>query len=163
MSPAKHRGASSDTSESLLAALLEFQRMLNAEASAAKAFLRADQKRELALKQAKLDLERSMIDQMKSEARERYDQAMEAARLALVLGIAPGTVPDRFAEYQASLGKAADRMQRLINELEKESQDAAGRTASSDADCKAARERRQKGLDNIQKLLDIIRSMNPQL
>ena len=152
-----------DAHAALFAALLEYQKILNKEAREDRKIAREDQKLELKLKDEKIHLELRRIAEMRSEARERYELAMETAQLEASLGVASSKMPDRLAEYQTSLEKAAERMQHLINGQEQEIQDALKRTGKSASAAEAARDRRQKGLDNIQKLLDIIRGINPQI
>jgi hypothetical protein len=140
----------------------------------------------LQAKSAKLDTEAEKIGQMKSEAQEKYDSAMSAATTEIVTGIAlhVASVVSAVSSFSGSNGvlrgplthtllggfpfdgqfltlhRRSDQAQEAVDEAQAliDSKD-----DSSAADVDAARGRRKAGLDNIEKLLDIIRSMNPPI
>ena len=68
-----------------------------------------------------------------------------------------------YGDYQKKMGLASDATQQQIYDQEK-SINAAGVQASESKDAhEASRDRRKSALDNMQKFLDILRSINPQI
>ena len=103
---------------------------------------------------------------MKTEAADRFQRAMCVANAEMVLGMVGTSAEsglDNRADYQSASGKASDVIQRHIQDQEEEIAKAARRVAESRVDYEAARDRRKRALDNIQKLVDILRSMNPEI
>lgn len=70
--------------------MMQYQKMMNKEHREDRTATRADAKSELALKQNKLELESQKIGEMKTEAGERFDNAMSSAMTQMALGIASG-------------------------------------------------------------------------
>ncbi len=202
-----------DVMGNLFAVMIAYQKMMNKEARDDRKLARDDKALELQMKAGKLEMESKKIDQMKVEAGERFEHAMHAADMELVMGcisigaaalsavsagagsgifgkasesvtkglefaskaltlgekiantaISYSIADDKnFADKQKADGLASDKMQQAINSeqgrIDKQTNAAEGAKDFADA----ARDRRKSGLDNIQKLLDIIRSINPNI
>jgi len=138
----------------------------------------------LASKASTLDAQNAAIDAGMTEAREKADRAMNAAWTGMVTGIASGLASIagaaagfsgqvlRGPKHQTALldnlhvaiapqSKQSDKVQKKVAEAEAAANAAKGKADTGEAD--TAGDRRKAGLDNIQKLLDILRSMNPQI
>jgi hypothetical protein len=128
--------------ESLLAMMLEYHKALAKEARADQKALRAARELAMAAKETKLALDNARIDQLKAEAKERFDRAMEAATASIVTGILRGdvnalgdwTITVPFNDFEKSSGKKSDLIQLQIRHQEDEVEKAARRVAgASDA------------------------------
>lgn len=138
----------------------------------------------LAAKGGKLEADQKAIGAGMAEAGEKADRAMNAAWTGMVTGIASGlasvagaaasfsgqvlrggalknTLLDHFNFATAPQGKQSDKVQKKIAEAEAAAN--ASKNASQSGETDSAGDRRKAGLDNIQKLLDLIRSINPQI
>lgn len=71
----------------LFAAMMAYQKMISKEVREETQIARVNKQSELSTKADKLQLDNAKIDQQKSEASERYERAMDAATIEMVLGI----------------------------------------------------------------------------
>ena len=133
---------------------------------------------ELQLKSAKLDLQNQKIAGMQQEAAERYDNAMSAAAAEMALGVvsaaagasasaagvtkaaaANPVLADLHFHSEAPTRRSDATQQAIHSQESKQNAEAVGASDASEA----ATDRRRAALDNIQKFLDVLRSMNPQI
>lgn len=77
----------------LFAAMMAYQKMINKEVRENTKIDRINKQSELSAKEDKLKLDNAKIDQQKSEASERYENAMDAATIEMVLGIVSASAP----------------------------------------------------------------------
>ena len=106
---------------------------------------------------------------MMEEAREKYTRAMSAASAEMILGIASvaagaasaissGVAPAAATNpLVADLHFHADDLQKRVSASERE------HDAHGDGGSEAARDRKRSSQDNVQKFLDLLRSVNPQI
>lgn len=73
--------------DELFVAMIAYLKMVNKEVREDAKIARQNKQTELSAKESKLELENAKIDQQKNEARERYEHAMDAATIEMVLGI----------------------------------------------------------------------------
>lgn len=71
----------------LFAAMMAYQKMINKEVREETQIARVNKQSELSNKADKLQSDNAKIDQQKSEAAERYNHAMDAATIEMVIGI----------------------------------------------------------------------------
>jgi hypothetical protein len=79
-------GGSNDI-DGIFAVLLEYQKDVAKEAREDARAARAERRTELEAKAVKLELEAQKIDQMRTEAKERFDAAMRVANAELIMGV----------------------------------------------------------------------------
>lgn len=70
----------------LFVAMMAYQKMVNKEIREDAKITRENKQSELNAKESKLELENAKIDQVKNEAGEKYEHAMDAATIEMVLG-----------------------------------------------------------------------------
>ncbi len=127
--------------DNLWAVMLAYQKMLNKEAREERKTSRSDAAVEVKLKENKMALDNTKIDQQKQEANERYNNSMQAANTQSSTGISSSST-------QVTNNKAQVKQDSL-------KQKTATGGESKDA-TEASRDRRRAVQDNIQKMLDQI-------
>src|SRR5687768_7334429 len=86
----------------LFVAMMAYQKMINKEIRENTKIDRVNKQSELSTKESKLELENAKIDQMKNEAREKYEHAMDAATIEMVLGtVSTAAASASSIQYQA--------------------------------------------------------------
>jgi hypothetical protein len=118
----------------------------------------------------KINAESTKISQMQQEASQRYTNAMSAATSEMVMGVAASASAafdvlrsSSVNPFSDALHFASDDLQRAVHKLETAADSAKAAQKDSTDATSDTRDRRKAGLDNIQKILDIIHGMNPQL
>ena len=123
-------------------------------------------------KAAKFGMEKEKIDQLRSEAGERFDHAMTAATKEMSLGIvsagaqiAAGIGAASAAGSRAGIGQApgkkSDEIQSKIFLAEQQINKAD--LSKKDTAVENASDRKKAMLDAIQKMLDLLAEMNPKI
>jgi hypothetical protein len=80
-----------DSANGLFVVMMEYLKLLQKEAREDRKMARTDADLSLAAKAGKLDQEKSKIEAQKREAEERFEHAMTAANLEMVLGVVSNT------------------------------------------------------------------------
>ncbi|HSE42781.1 MAG TPA: hypothetical protein VLH08_18600 [Acidobacteriota bacterium] len=204
-------GKTPPTGSENIAATYRYQGLLQQSKTEISNFLKGEQRQgqpfkavgsylqsvQLASKEANLDLENKKIDAGMQEARERADNAMNAATTGMVIGVVQGGISIgaaadqlkdvasqakgelthlndpaiesryvRFTSLLTDLQKAVEpSSERKSDQVQKEinRQEQAINKAQTDSSDSSTETHRDQALDNIQKFLDILRQMNPQL
>jgi len=86
----------------LFVAMMAYLKMVNKEVREDTKITRLNKQTELSAKESKLELDNSKIEQQKKEASERYEHAMDAATIELVLGaVSTAAASASSIQYQA--------------------------------------------------------------
>jgi hypothetical protein len=173
-------GTTIEEADSLFGVMMAYQKLAQKESREDRQLARSSPSLELQSKAGKLGLESSKIDAGKKEAAERFDQAMQAATSELVLGLvgsarhatsaigravaelegaAAGHLQDFAPSDSRGLEKAANRVQIAVEKLETMAEEAdASRKAEESSD-----PRRREAMEALQKFLDMLRSIDPDI
>ena len=173
----------------LWAVMMDYQKMTNKEAREDRQLSRQDARLELTLKEGKLGLQTDKIKAMREEAGERFDHAMAAAGREMVMGVASSVAAvgvvaaamevgsktlstawvqsiaedKNWGDKQTKAEKKSDKIATKIGDNEIRIARAGVTASDSKEASESARDRKKSGMDSIQKFLDILRSMNPQI
>ena len=149
----------------LFVAMMAYLKMVNKEVREDTKIAGLNKKTELSAKESKLELENAKIDQQKNEASERYDHAMDAATIEMVLGtMSTAAASASSIQYQAGSNAKTTSVKptkidspRLINSqvYQKDKNIIKEQTGTEASE---AQKKAQK--DAIQKLLDQLTELN---
>ncbi|MFI5133292.1 MAG: hypothetical protein ACHQEB_03095 [Chitinophagales bacterium] len=172
----KFGAADINSTGELFMVMMAYQRMMNKETREDRKMVTANKQMELTSKENKLKLDNAKIDQQKKEASEKADNAMTSAQISLWTGIVSGTLTAGNGPGQANQKISTVRLSPTVtqkidslklkvkdNNSSQQAQKAEQEKKNADDAKKASDEQKKKEKDAIQKLLDQMRRMKPDI